>query len=156
MTTEKFYPERFTVDTLGMRQLHQQRQPEQLVKELVQNVFDEKEASNCEVTIQREEAGARVIVEDDGLGFSNVSDAYTLMGDTAKRMDPERRGRFNMGEKEVLCVATWATVETVGSTVEFPEGRGPAGQAEPAPEGNESHRDDALGGRGDRNGSSNA
>ena len=124
MTTEKFYPERFTVDTLGMRQLHQQRHPEQLVKELVQNVFDEKEASNCEVTIQREEAGVQVIVKDDGLGFSNVSDAYTLMGDTAKRMNPERRGRFNMGEKEVLCVATWATVETVGSTVEFPESGG--------------------------------
>ena len=127
-TTEKFYPERFperfTVDTLGMRQLHQQRKPEQLVKELVQNVFDEEEASKCKVTIQREETGARVIVEDDGLGFSNVSDAYTLMGDTAKRMNPERRGRFNMGEKEVLCVATWATVETVGSTVEFPEDGG--------------------------------
>ena len=122
-TTERFYPERFTVDTLGMRQLHQQRQPEQLVKELVQNVFDE-EAGSCAVTIQREEAGVRVIVEDDGPGFRNVSDAYTLMGDTAKRMDPERRGRFNLGEKEVLCVAAWATVETVGSMVEFPEGGG--------------------------------
>ena len=121
--TERFYPERFTVDTLGMRQLHQQRQPEQLVKELVQNVFDE-EAQNCKVTIQQFQAGVRVIVEDDGPGFRNVSDAYTLMGDTAKRMDPERRGRFNMGEKEVICVAVWATVETVGSTVEFPEDGG--------------------------------
>ena len=123
-TTEKFYPERFTVDTLGMRQLHQQRKPEQLVKELVQNVFDEEDASNCKVAIQRKKAGVQIIVEDDGLGFSNVSDAYTLMGDTVKRMNPERRGRFNMGEKEVLCVATWATVETVGSTVEFPESGG--------------------------------
>ena len=123
-TIEKFYPERFTVDMLGMQQLHQQRKPEQLVKELVQNVFDEEETSNCKVTIQRQKAGVRIIVEDNGLGFSNVSDAYTLMGDTPKRMNPERRGRFNMGEKEVICVATWATVETVGFTVEFPEGGG--------------------------------
>ena len=81
-TIEKFYPERFTVDMLGMQQLHQQRKPEQLVKELVQNVFDEEETSNCKVTIQRQKAGVRIIVEDNGLGFSNVSDAYTLMGDT--------------------------------------------------------------------------
>ena len=47
------------------------------MKELVQNVFDEEDASNCKVAIQRQKAGVRIIVEDDGLGFSNVSDAYT-------------------------------------------------------------------------------
>ena len=116
----EFFPERFEVDTLGMRQLHLDRRPEQLVKELVQNVFDE-EATRCRVTIKVEETGVKVIVEDDGPGFRDIRDAYTLMGDTPKRLDPERRGRFNMGEKEILSIALWAVIETPGSTVEFPE-----------------------------------
>ena len=116
----EFFPERFEVDTLGMRQLHLDRRPEQLVKELVQNVFDE-EATRCKVTIRVDETGVEVVVEDDGPGFRDIRDAYTLMGDTPKRMDPERRGRFNMGEKEILSIALWAVIETPGSTVEFPE-----------------------------------
>ena len=59
-------------------------------------------------------------VEDDGAGFSNIEDAYTLMGHTAKRGDPEKRGRFNLGEKEVLSVARYAEIETVGRTIVFP------------------------------------
>ena len=123
MEQENFHPERFNVDTTGMRQLHGSRQPEQLVKELVQNVFDEA-ATRCDVTIRVEEQGVRVVVEDDGPGFRDVRDAYTLMGDTAKRLDPEKRGRFNMGEKEMLCMALWARVETTGATIEFPESGG--------------------------------
>ena len=118
--TVQSFPERFNVDTLGMRQLHQNRQPEQLVKELVQNVFDEA-ATRCSVRVQVEKDGVRVVVEDDGPGFRDIRDAYTLMGDTPKRMDPERRGRFNMGEKEILSIALWASIETTGTTVEFPE-----------------------------------
>ena len=117
------FPERFEVDTLGMNQLHRDRQPEQLVKELVQNVFDE-EATRCRVTIRAEEAGVKVVVEDDGPGFRDIRDAYTLMGDTPKRMDPKLRGRFNMGEKEMLSIALRATIETRGWTVEFPEAGG--------------------------------
>ena len=116
----EFFPERFEVDTLGMRQLHLDRRPEQLVKELVQNVFDET-ATQCRVTIKVKEAGVEVVVEDDGPGFRDIRDAYTLMGDTPKRLDPERRGRFNMGEREILSIALWAVIETPGSTVEFPE-----------------------------------
>ena len=117
---QEFHHERFNVDTLGMRQLHQNRQPEQLVKELVQNVFDE-EATTCRVTVETLEEGVMVTVEDDGPGFRDIRDAYTLMGDTPKRMNPEQRGRFNMGEKELISIARWARVETTGSTVEFPE-----------------------------------
>ena len=122
-TRTEYSPERFNVDTDGMRQLHQNRRPEQLVKELIQNAFDE-DARECAVQIMVELEGVRVIVEDDGPGFRDIRDAYTLMGDTPKRMNPEARGRFNMGEKEVLSVARWARVETAGSTVEFPDSGG--------------------------------
>ena len=32
----------------------------------------------------------------------------------------EKRGRFNLGEKQVLSVATYGKITTVGGTVEFP------------------------------------
>ena len=42
------------------------------------------------------------------------------MGHTAKRGQPTKRGRFNIGEKDVISVAIEAEVETVGHTVSFP------------------------------------
>ena len=120
MAKTEFFPERFNVDTQGMRQLHENRHPEQLVKELIQNCFDE-DITTCRVRIQP--AGIswiKLVVEDDGPGFSNIRDSYTLMGDTRKRLDPTARGRFNMGEKEVLSIAESAVIETPGHTVTFP------------------------------------
>ena len=103
-----------------MRQLHESRHPEQLVKELVQNCFDE-DITTCRVRIsQTGPDQLKLTVEDDGPGFSNISDAYTLMGETRKRLDPTARGRFNMGEKEVLSIASSAVIETPGHTVTFP------------------------------------
>ncbi len=119
MTTAHQSRERFEVDTAGMRQLHADRSPEQLIKELVQNAFDER-AESCRVRILAREDGVLVTVEDDAPGFRDIRDAYTLMGDTPKRMDPEKRGRFNLGDKEVICLALWARVETTGWTIEFP------------------------------------
>ena len=111
--------ERFEVDTAGMRQLHADRRPEQLVKELVQNAFDER-AANCRVTVNHRKDGVFIAVEDDAPGFRDIKDAYTLMGETPKRMDPEKRGRFNLGDKEVLCLAVWGRIETAGWTIDFP------------------------------------
>ena len=111
---------RFEVDTAGMRQLHENRRPHELIKELIQNVFDEDAATICRVEIRPDLDGILVSVTDDGGGFQNISDAYTIMGDTAKRKDPTKRGRFNLGEKEVVSVAIEAKVETVGTTVRFP------------------------------------
>ena len=69
-----------------------------------------------------EESGLAVwTVEDDGPGFSDIADAWTIWGWTPKRGRPEVRGRFNLGEKEIISIAKWATVETAGITVEFPE-----------------------------------
>ena len=115
--------ERFSISTLGMRELHVDREPWMLVKELVQNAWDEvPEATVCRVKIT---PGVRdgvtlVVVEDDGPGFSDITDSFTLMKPTAKRLDPTRRGRFNIGEKEIISVAIEAEIRTVGHTVVFP------------------------------------
>ena len=117
MTTE-----RFAVSASGLRQLHAGRAPWTLVKELIQNAWDEApEATVCKVTITPAGDGTTIVaVEDDGPGFADVSDAWTLMAETPKRADPNKRGRFNLGEKEILAVALSAEIETAGTTVTFP------------------------------------
>lgn len=114
---------RFAVSESGMRELNGNREPWDLVKELIQNAWDEVPfASECRVTVepQPDSDATMVTVQDDGPGFSDITDAYTLMGHTAKRLQPTKRGRFNMGEKDVISVAIEAEVETVGHTVTFP------------------------------------
>lgn len=116
-------PQRFEVSHEGMQELNSHREPWELMKELVQNTWDEApEATRCWVTIKAapNEDATLILVEDDGPGFKNVEDAWTLMRHTAKRTEPTKRGRFNMGEKELISVALEAEVETVGHTVSFP------------------------------------
>ena len=121
--------DRLTVSTEGMRELHAAREPWSLVKELIQNSWDEApNATVCDVIVaplmeRTNEVPRRALitVEDDGGGFSNIEDAYTLMRSTSKRSDPTKRGRFNIGEKEIVAVSVEAIVETVGYTVSFPK-----------------------------------
>ena len=115
--------DRFAVSAEGMRELHADREPWHLVKELVQNAWDEyPEATTCHVYLEPvpNQAAVWVTVEDDGPGFRDIADAYTLMGHTPKRLDPTVRGRFNTGEKELISVAREAEIDTVGRRVIFP------------------------------------
>ena len=114
--------ERFSVSADGLRQLNAGRAPWSLVKELVQNAWDEApNATMCDVTITPESEKTTVItVTDDGPGFADITHAWTLMADTPKRTDPAKRGRFNLGEKEIIAVAESAEIETVGTTIRFP------------------------------------
>ena len=102
--------------------MHAERHPWDLLKELIQNAWDEApKATFCRINVRHPSENETVVtVEDDGSGFSNPADSYTLLGDTDKRRDPKKRGRFNMGEKEAISVALEATVETVGQSIHFP------------------------------------
>ena len=87
--------ERFAVSHTGMQQIHAGRRPPcHLLKELVQYVWDEApEATLCQATIRpakTDEDLLTIRVEDDGTGFANVADAWTLMGHTPKRSDPNK------------------------------------------------------------------
>ena len=118
-------PERIEVSLEGMRELHIGRHPAELIKELVQNAFDEDSASACSVKITYIAGeGTLVVVRDNGAGFANIKDVWTLLGTNPKRRLVNKRGRFNSGDKEVLAVAIWAKVETAGFTIEFPEAGG--------------------------------
>jgi len=116
---------RFDVSTEGMAGLHGGRPLWSLVKELVANSWDE-DTTMCEVILSpilgpKGEERIGIFVEDDGPGFKDINDAFTLMAPTHKREEAEVRGRFNIGEKEILSIAVEGKVETVGKTVHFPE-----------------------------------
>lgn len=110
----------FAVSDQGMRELQADREPWMLVKELIQNAWDESPcATQCEVTVTVGDYNTQVVVTDDGPGFAYLPDAWTLMGATPKRANPLKRGRFNMGDKEIIAAASKAIIETVGHTVAF-------------------------------------
>lgn len=118
---------RFEVSTEGMKGLHDGRALWSLTKELVANAWDE-DTTICKVTIEPNKSVPSsapdeilIKVEDDGPGFKDINDAFTLMAPTSKRHDESVRGRFNIGEKEILSVAISGKVETVGTTINFPE-----------------------------------
>ena len=119
--------ERFEVSTDGLRELQAGRAPWSILKELVQNVWDEApDATVCEVEVKETDDGRRtwVRVSDDGPGFADPRHSYTLMAPTTKRADPRKRGRFNLGDKEVISLADEAIVETKGITIVFPKSGG--------------------------------
>ena len=110
---------KFEVDTKGFAQLQAGREPWRLAKELVSNAFDEKEVTRAVVTVDRVDGLVKIQVTDDGLGFRDLKDAYTLYAYTYKREDPTTRGRFNLGEKEILALAKSGSVKTTSGTVSF-------------------------------------
>jgi len=112
-----------------MRELQGSRELWRLVKELPVNVFDE--FARDDVTIKPTHCTIKlkpiphtrkihVEVEDDGAGFQNLDDAYTLFRTTPKRGQPGVAGRFNLGEKELMAVALEGGIETTCGTVHFP------------------------------------
>jgi hypothetical protein len=112
---------RFEISTEGMRELQSGREPWQLAKELISNAWDEK-ATICRVTLRAlTTRTAYFSVYDNGQGFKDIADAWTLMKHTDKRLDPEVRGRFNIGEKEILSIAQAAKITTSGKTILFPK-----------------------------------
>jgi hypothetical protein len=61
-----------------------------------------------------------ITVKDDAPeGFSDLAHAYTLFAKNRKRRDATRRGRFNLGEKQVLACCEEATIVTTTGTVAF-------------------------------------
>jgi hypothetical protein len=111
----------FYVDRRGLAQLLTRRGKAAVVLELFQNAVD---AEAHTVTIELEPVPgrpqARLVVEDDSpTGFLDLSHAYTLFADSAKKANPEKAGRFNLGEKLVISLCSEARIETTTGTVIF-------------------------------------
>lgn len=117
----------FNVDTEGLKALQKGKPKTFIVRELVQNTWDEN-ITTCEIKIERsckKDDTLTVVVQDDSPeGFKNITDAYTLFRDTSKRKDAEKRGRYNLGDKQVIAICDSATIMSTKGTIHFDkEGR---------------------------------
>jgi hypothetical protein len=112
----------FEVDRGGLRQLQEGKPKTFVIRELLQNAFDE-DITKCTVTvIYNGYNKTTIIVEDDSpVGFRDLTDAYTLFKSTYKRGDTTKRGRFNLGEKQVFAICESAEIITTIGNIIFDE-----------------------------------
>jgi hypothetical protein len=109
----------FEVDIKGLRQLQAGKPKWFIIRELLQNAMDE-EITKCEIFLDYKQGKATIAVTDDSpVGFRDLADAYTLFKDTYKRVNAQKRGRFNLGEKQVLCMADKASIISTTGGIEF-------------------------------------
>jgi hypothetical protein len=109
----------FEVDIKGLRQLQEGKPKWFIIRELLQNAMDE-DIKVCTINFYHERGKAHISVEDDSpIGFRDLADAYTLFKDTYKRSDVKKRGRFNFGEKQVLCMCDYAMITSTTGGLEF-------------------------------------
>jgi hypothetical protein len=108
----------FEIDELAFRRANQGRPLAHLVRELIQNTFDE-DARFCHVKVQEIPDGLKIEVEDGvKRGIRRLEEVFTIFA-SGKRDDPTKRGRLGRGLKECVSVCDHAFVATVGKTVEF-------------------------------------
>ena len=94
--------------------------------ELYQNVMD-TDATVCDITLEKTDTRGKYLLvceDNDPTGFPDLRHAYTVFAPSLKKNDPEKAGRFNIGEKFVLAFCREACIETTKGTVIFDaEGR---------------------------------
>lgn len=109
----------FTVSKEGLKQLQLGKPKHFVARELIQNAWDE-EIKVCKFESDWKGGISIISVEDDNReGFKDLRDAFTLFAPTYKRANPEKRGRFNLGEKQALAICEVAKIETTKGTVSF-------------------------------------
>ncbi len=109
------------VDRKGLAKKLAHRPKAFIVYELLQNAWDEN-VSVVKVTAEMlpGKAVCEITVEDDAPdGFADLASVFTMFRDSKKAPDPEKRGRFEMGEKLVIALALRATITSTKGTVHF-------------------------------------
>lgn len=110
----------FEADPEGFRAMQMGRPAAHLVRELVQNVFDEA-ASTCAVTVEHVAGeGVRIVVEDDVPGGIRDEKLVFTLWASDKADTPTKRGRMGRGLKELVSVSDRTVVATQGRpAIEF-------------------------------------
>lgn len=109
----------FAVSREGLRELQEGKPKHYILRELIQNAWDE-DIKVCSVDLSYYRGFVTAVIKDDSPeGFKDLTDSYTLYKHTYKRADPTKRGRFNLGEKQAFALCNTAIIETTKGTVEF-------------------------------------
>lgn len=108
------------VDRKGLARKLGKKPKSFIVFELMSNAWDENVSHvNVSVEMLPGRPACQIMVEDDcPEGFQDLTSVYTMFKDSKKAGDPEKRGRFELGEKLVLALALEAEIiSTKGSVV---------------------------------------
>lgn len=109
----------FELCSEGFGELHVGREKWKLIKELVQNVFDE-DVTFCKINFKKKGYWTEVFVQDDSPGgFKKLELAWTVYAYTDKRKNPLKRGRYDIGEKEAISICQEARISTTKGEVLF-------------------------------------
>ena len=116
----------FEVDIANMRKIHGARDKIFVIREMVQNAWDENIARVDIMLTPPDDNGHSIIrvIDDSPHGWLTLEHAYTMYAESSKKDDPTKRGRFNEGEKNVICLAIEASITTVSGQVCFDRERG--------------------------------
>ena len=110
----------FEVDKAGLAKLLERKGKHFAVAELIQNAWDENVSSVAvELANSAGPTYTLTVTDDSPEGFADLRHAYTLFAESAKKDDPEKRGRFNLGEKLVIALCNFAKIETTKGSVTF-------------------------------------
>jgi len=111
----------FEVDKHGLAKILERKGKEFALYELVQNAWDESGVTKIIVSLKHQGRNKALLwVEDDAPeGFKDLSHAFTLFADSAKKANPEQRGRFNLGEKLVLAISDEVSIRTKQGGIRF-------------------------------------
>ncbi len=118
------------IDIKGMAKIAAARGVIPLLLDLIANAWDTKTtAVSVTITPLSGRPMVEVVVEDDDPdGFQDLAHAYTLFADSHKKWNEEQRGRFNVGEKQVIayCIGFGGEAEittTKGAFLFTPDGK---------------------------------
>jgi hypothetical protein len=111
----------FEIDKLGLSKIVSRKPKYFVIFELLQNAWDEN-STNVKLNIYKEKNSklATISIEDDNPeGFLNLEHSFTLFAESNKKSNPQKRGRFNLGEKLVLSLCHEAKIESTKGTIIF-------------------------------------
>src|SRR5512135_50355 len=110
-----------------------------LLLELIANALDADGVTRVEVVLEPEQGvpHATVVVTDDSPGgFEDISHAWTLFAESSRKAYPNKRGRFDLGEKLVLALCVEASIISTKAAVMF-DNRGRTSMKARRPRGTE-------------------
>lgn len=112
------------VDQAGLARKLANRPKAFIVYELLQNAWDEN-VTNVQLHVTPRD-GVPVcnimVIDDCPEGFADLRSIYTMFKDSKKANNPTQRGRFELGEKLVLALASRASVTTTKGQILFAKG----------------------------------